>query len=99
MCVGLEQERSYISRFGFDLNDLPEGPSLALGSATIAPLDLTSGFAMFANGGYRIEPHYLYSARDRTGQLVLEPPMALRCPQSAAIPPPPPLPDSLLNDD
>jgi len=98
MGVGLEQGRSYITRFGFDLNDLPEGPSLALGSASIAPLDLTSGFAMFANGGYRIEPHYLYSVRDRKGHIILEPPMALRCPQCEDIPPPPPLPESMQTE-
>ena len=44
------------------LRDLPDVPSLALGTGVVTPLDLTAAYAMFPNGGLA-RP----SAGDRTG--------------------------------
>lgn len=45
--------------FGFDRKRLPRDLSLALGSCTIAPIDIARGYAVFANGGYLIEPYFI----------------------------------------
>ena len=45
--------------FGFDRKRLPRDLSLALGSCTIAPIDLARGYSVFANGGYLIEPYFI----------------------------------------
>jgi len=36
--VGVEETRNYIRRFGFTLEELPRGLSLALGTAEVSPL-------------------------------------------------------------
>ncbi|HSH28200.1 MAG TPA: transglycosylase domain-containing protein, partial [Wenzhouxiangella sp.] len=54
MDMGIDYGRDYITRFGFERSELPNGPSMALGSASITPLSLTAAFATFASGGYHI---------------------------------------------
>ena len=49
----------YMERFGFDPEKLPLNLSLALGTASVTPLQMTSAFAVFANGGYKIEPYFI----------------------------------------
>lgn len=44
-------------QFGFDRTQLPADLSLSLGSAGVTPLQLASAYAVFANGGHRIEPN------------------------------------------
>ena len=90
MDMGIDYGRDYVTRFGFERSELPSGPSMALGSASITPLSLTAAFATFASGGYHIEPHYLYSIRDTDGQTIFEAELALPCRDCPEIPPPNP---------
>jgi penicillin-binding protein 1A len=64
MDIGLSRAIDYVTEFGFERNEIPNGPSMALGSASITPLDLAAAYAVFANGGYRIEPHFILALRD-----------------------------------
>src|SRR5690606_25098477 len=57
--IGVEYARQYISNFGFDEAQLPPNLSISLGSPSLTPLDVTRGFAVFANGGYRITPWFI----------------------------------------
>lgn len=57
--VGISTAIDYISRFGFEPKQLPRDLSLALGSANITPMELVRGYAVFANGGYLIEPFFI----------------------------------------
>lgn len=98
MGMGIEEGRRHLTRFGFELGELPSGPSLALGSASVTPLSVARGYAVIANGGYLLEPHYLYSIRDSSGRILLEPAMTLRCPGCRNIPPPPADEQSLAED-
>ena len=44
----------YVTRFGFDASDaLPQNLTLALGTMQATPLEVATGYAVFANGGYR----------------------------------------------
>jgi penicillin-binding protein 1A len=54
--IGIPYTLNFLKRFGFEPNKLPKTLSLALGSATVTPLQLATAYATFANGGYRIEP-------------------------------------------
>ncbi|HEX4937005.1 MAG TPA: transglycosylase domain-containing protein, partial [Gemmatimonadaceae bacterium] len=38
------------------MRDLPDVPSLSLGSGIVSPLELTTAFAVFPNGGYAVRP-------------------------------------------
>ena len=64
MDLGLPRAIDYVTAFGFERDEIPNGPSMALGSASITPLDLAAAYAVFANGGYRIEPHFVLAIRD-----------------------------------
>lgn len=49
---------------------LEANPSLALGTSEVTPLELTSAYAAFANGGYRIEPYFVTEVDDTTGKVL-----------------------------
>ncbi|WP_369960177.1 penicillin-binding protein 1A [Pseudomonas benzenivorans] len=68
--IGIEYTLDYVSRFGFDKQDLPRNLSLALGTANLTPLEVASGWTSFANGGYKIQPYLIERIEDRQGQLL-----------------------------
>lgn len=49
----------YIARFGFEKSNIPNEFSLALGTASVTPLSIATGYAAFANGGYKISPYFI----------------------------------------
>ncbi len=79
MGMGLDYARSYITDFGFERSELPDGHSMALGSATITPLSLTSAYAVFANQGHAVRPQFLYRVDDGNGRTVMEPEWRMVC--------------------
>jgi penicillin-binding protein 1A len=85
MDVGLDYARGYISDFGFSRADLPNGPSLALGSASLTPLSMTAAYATFANGGYAVEPQFLHAVQNRQGEFVMAPNWSVICRQCEPI--------------
>jgi len=68
--IGIEYARKYITRFGFGLDDLPANLSMALGSASLTPLAMARAYAVFANGGYLVTPHFIRSIKDASGHVV-----------------------------
>ncbi len=68
--MGTRYTVDYVSRFGFDKAALPENLTLALGSLQLSPLQLASGFSVFANGGYRVQPYFIQSVEDGKGNLL-----------------------------
>ena len=66
--IGIGYAIRYIKRFGFTRKMLPRDLSLALGSGSLTPFDLANGYAVFANGGYRVKPYfidYIVGAKDK----------------------------------
>lgn len=57
--IGVPYAIDYASRFGFEPNEMPQNLTLALGTNVVTPMQLASGFATFANGGYRIKPYFI----------------------------------------
>lgn len=80
MGIGVDYARDYISEFGFAHADLPAGPSMALGSGSISPLNLTAAYAVFANGGFALEPQLIHRITDNFGHIVFEPSWTRICP-------------------
>lgn len=62
----------YIQRFGFQENTLPRNLTLALGTAQVSPLDMASAYAVFANGGFLVEPYYIQRVVASDGTVVEE---------------------------
>ncbi|KWV85780.1 Penicillin-binding protein 1A [Pseudomonas fluorescens] len=55
--MGVGKTIDYMTRFGFAKSDLPPNLSLALGTATLTPMEIATGWSTFANGGYKIAPY------------------------------------------
>ena len=60
----------HMVNFGFDRKTLPNNLSLALGSGSLTPLSVVTAYAVFANGGYRVEPYFIERVEDGLGQEV-----------------------------
>jgi len=70
--IGVSYAVDYASRFGFNPSKLPKELSLALGTASVTPLDMVSGFAVFANGGYRVIPYIIDRIEDSSGKVLYQ---------------------------
>lgn len=74
--MGISYAIDYASRFGFDGNRLPRDLSLALGSATLTPLEIATGYAVFANGGFSVKAYFIDRIETVNGGVIMraEPP-------------------------
>jgi penicillin-binding protein 1A len=70
--TGIAFTMDYIARFGFDTSTLPRDLSLALGSGTVTPLQITAGYAVFANGGFKVEPYVLDRVEAANGEVLFQ---------------------------
>lgn len=70
--VGLQKTIDHLTKFGFAKSDLPRNESLALGSASLTPLEVATGIAAFANNGYLVEPYLISEVRDIDGAVVFK---------------------------
>lgn len=77
--IGLTATIKHLSAFGFDTKDLPRSETLALGSASLTPLEVATGFATFANGGFLIQPYLIERIEDSEGEIVYQANPALAC--------------------
>jgi len=62
--IGPAYAADYLTRFGFDGQKLPHNLTLALGNASATPLQMASAYAVFANGGFRVQPYFIQRIED-----------------------------------
>lgn len=70
--VGPKYVQDYVTRFGFDRERQPAVLPLALGAGSVTPLQLASGFSVFANGGYRVPPYLIDYVTDSEGKVIMQ---------------------------
>jgi penicillin-binding protein 1A len=70
--MGVDRVIDYVQNFGFTKEQLKysRNLTLALGSFGATPLEVATGFAVFANGGYKVEPFYIDRIEGPAGQIV-----------------------------
>jgi len=68
--TGIPATLEHIRPFGFSPGALPASPSLALGSGGVSPLEMTTAYASFANGGYHVEPYVIDLIIDARGEVI-----------------------------
>ena len=68
--VGINRAVDHLSHFGFMENQLPKNLALALGAAQVLPIQLATGYATFANGGYRIQPYFIQRVENYRGDVL-----------------------------
>jgi penicillin-binding protein 1A len=77
--IGIPYAVEYAQRFGFAEEHLPPDLSLSLGSAAVTPMELASAFGVFANGGYKVQPHYIDRIIGPRGEEVYRSPEVALC--------------------
>jgi len=70
--IGMGPAMAYTERFGFERTSLPRNLTLSLGTMSATPLQVAAGYAVFANGGHRIQPWFIERIVDPQGQVVFE---------------------------
>jgi penicillin-binding protein 1A len=68
--LGIGTAIDYMARFGFDARAMPHDLTLALGTLQATPLDVAAGYAVFANGGYRVGPYFIDRIEEASGHVV-----------------------------
>ncbi|MGA1370059.1 MAG: penicillin-binding protein 1A [Pseudomonadales bacterium] len=70
--IGPDRLLEHLARFGFDTRGFPRNTQLAIGGGTVAvtPMQMATAYAVFANGGYRVEPWIVDHVRDLEGREV-----------------------------
>lgn len=73
--AGPEFEQEFVSRFGFDMSKQPPKGAyltMALGAGNVTLLQMASGYGVFANGGYLINPYLIDRVEDTSGELIMK---------------------------
>lgn len=70
--VGLDDTRNYLTRFGFDIDEVPRSETIALGAGSLTPMKVAQGYSVFANGGYYVEPFYISRVESPFGDVKFE---------------------------
>lgn len=65
--LGIPKLIETTTRYGFDTSGFSRDLSLALGTQAMSPLEVATGYAMLANGGYRVEPYLISKIDDLNG--------------------------------
>jgi penicillin-binding protein 1A len=68
--IGVDYARQYIAQFGFKMDELPANLSMSLGTASLTPWSIARGYAVMANGGFRVEPYFIERVADRHGATI-----------------------------
>jgi len=84
--MGVDAALQHIAKFGFNPDELPHNLSLALGSADVTPLQMATGYAVLANGGYRVDPFVIERIEQAGLGVVFEAEPSTVCPDCPPAP-------------
>ncbi len=70
--IGPRYAQDFIQRFGFEAEKHPPYLTMALGAGSVTPLELATGYGVFANGGFRVEPYLISKVIDAKGNVLFE---------------------------
>ncbi len=70
--VGMSPAMAWAERFGFERSRLPRNLTLALGTNSATPMQVATAYAVFANGGYRVQPWFIERIEDPKGEVLFQ---------------------------
>jgi penicillin-binding protein 1A len=76
--IGPKYAQDYITRFGFEPEKHPPYLTMALGAGSVTAWQMARAYAVFANGGFLIQPYFIQKIVDDRGN-----PLALAEPRRA----------------
>ncbi len=65
--IGPKYAQDYVTRFGFEADKHPPYLTMALGAGSVTPMQMARAYAVFANGGYLIQPYFISRIVDDRG--------------------------------
>jgi len=68
--ISPEYAHDYITRFGFDPSRYPAYLTMALGAGSVTPLQMFTGYSVFANGGFLVTPYFIDRIEDARGTVL-----------------------------
>jgi len=68
--VGVDYAINHLTKFGFERKRIPKNLTIVLGTGEVTPLNLTSGYSVFANKGFRIESYFIDHIEDSDGTMI-----------------------------
>jgi len=76
--VGARNAQEWVSRFGFDAEKHPPYLTMALGAGSVTVMQMATGYSVFANGGFRVQPHLITRITDYKDRILVDsPPQAI----------------------
>jgi penicillin-binding protein 1A len=83
--IGGDYTWNYVQRFGFDKSQLPNDLTMALGTASLSPLQMVNGYSTFANGGFKVTSYYIDRIEDANGKTLVQADPAIACPECTRV--------------
>ncbi|MDB5756274.1 MAG: penicillin-binding protein, partial [Massilia sp.] len=63
---------NFLGKFGFDPARQPKNYTMALGTGAVTPLQMAGAYAVFANGGYQVQPYLISKIEDARGVVIAQ---------------------------
>jgi penicillin-binding protein 1A len=70
--IGPRYAQEWMTKFGFDPDKHPPYLTMALGAGSVTPMQMATGYSVFANGGLRINPWLVSKVSEQRGKLLVE---------------------------
>ena len=70
--IGAKYGQEWATHFGFDADKHPAYLTMALGAGSVTPMQMATGYSVFANGGYRVNPYLITKITDQRGKVLLQ---------------------------
>ncbi|RYF61387.1 MAG: PBP1A family penicillin-binding protein [Comamonadaceae bacterium] len=70
--VGTRYAQEWVSHFGFERDKHPAYLPMALGAGSVTPMQMATAYAVFANGGYRINPYLITRVTDHKDKVLVD---------------------------
>jgi penicillin-binding protein 1A len=70
--IGPAHAQEWVSRFGFETEKHPAYLTMALGAGSVTPMQMADAYAVFANGGHRVNPMLVTKVTDSKGRVLAE---------------------------
>jgi len=70
--VGTRNAQEWVTKFGFDEDKHPAYLTMALGAGSVTPMQMATGYSVFANGGMRVQPHMITRVTDHKGKILVD---------------------------
>ena len=85
--VGTRNSQEWVTKFGFDEDKHPAYLTMALGAGSVTPMQMATGYSVFANGGMRVQPHMITRVTDHKGKILVDSPPQMANEANRAISP------------